>query len=392
MKILMIHDRYLIRGGEDESTDVEISMLRQHGNTVDFLEMDNRIIAGQSLLRTGVETIWSSRAYRAVRERISSSQCDLVHVQNFFPLFSPSIHHAAKAEGKPVVQALRNYRLFCLNVVFLRDHRICEDCMGKILPWPGVIHRCYRGSLAGSTSVASMLVIHRALNTWKSKVDVFVALTEFARRKYVQGGLAEDHIMVKPNFTLSDPGLGYHQGNFVLFAGRLSPEKGLGLISRAWEELKDVPLKIVGDGPMLAELVELSRRNPNIELHGRLDHSTVLELMKDARLLIFPSEWYEGFPRVIVEAFACGLPVLTTNLGSMSEIVVENISGLHMHKADSFELARKVRWGWEHQGQLAEMGRNARREYLEKYTSDRNYQVLMNIYQAAVDRSARQDT
>lgn len=390
MKILMLHNHYLERGGEDESTEAEVALLRQHGHEVDFFELDNRVIASRPLLRTGVETVWSAWAYRAIRERIQRGKPDLVHIQNFFPLFSPAVHHAAKAEGTPVVQALRNYRLLCLNGTFFRDQHNCEDCLGKFLPWPGVVHRCYRQSLPSSAAVAAMLIVHRALKTWDRKVDVLMVLTEFMRQKLIQGGLSDERIIVKPNFVLSDPGPGNHDGGFALFVGRLSPEKGTASLVRAWEAMQDIPLKIVGDGPLRPQMREFEARNSNVEVLGWIDPSAVLTLMKNARALVFPSQWYEGFPRVVVEAFACGLPVIAANIGSTAEIVPDRIAGLHFQGDDDGDLVSKVKWAWEHPREAAEMGRNARKEYELKYTPARNYQLLMEIYQTAIEHSSGQ--
>jgi glycosyltransferase involved in cell wall biosynthesis len=387
MKILMVHNRYLIRGGEEESTSAEIALLRQHGHEVDFLEADNASLTNQSLLRTGVETIWSSRAYRSVRERLRGGGHDLVHIQNFFPQFSPAIHFAAKAEGKAVVQALRNYRLMCLNVVFYRDQHVCEDCLGRFVPWPGIVHRCYRDSVAGSAAVASMLVSHRLLRTWRSKVDVFVALTQFARRKFEQGGLPPEQIMIKPNFVLPDPLPGNHGENFALFVGRLSAEKGIDTLISAWECLDHIPLKIVGEGPLSPQVREFSLSRAAVEQLGRLEQREVISLMKRARFLVFPSECYEGFPRVIVEAFACGLPVIAAEVGSTAEIVSDRSTGLHFKPGDPADLASKVAWAWDHPAEMAALGMNGRKEYELRYTPERNYSILMDIYQTAIARS-----
>ena len=384
MKILMIHDRYLVRGGEDESTDAEVMLLRQHGHEVDFLEVDNRVIAHQSSLRTGLEAVWSPRAYRLVRSRIRAGNPDLVHIQNYFPLLSPAIHHAAKAEHKPVVQALRNYRLFCLNTVFFRDQHICEDCLGRVVPWPGVIHRCYQGSLAGSAAEASMLMVHRFLKTWQRQVDLFLAVSDFVRRKYVQAGFAVERVVVKPNFVIADPGPGEHRGNFALFVGRLSPEKGLATLIAAWRQLPNVPLKIVGEGPMLAELRASNPDGSGIEFLGRMGHSAVLDMMKDASLLVFPSEWYEGQSRVIIEAFACGLPVIAAQLGSAAEVVADGVSGLYFDVGDALNLSGKVKWAWEHPQELRALGRGARREYESRYTAEANCDLLLASYGMAM--------
>nr|BAL53468.1 glycosyl transferase family 1 [uncultured Chloroflexota bacterium]BAL55908.1 glycosyl transferase family 1 [uncultured Chloroflexota bacterium] len=391
MKILMIHNRYLQRGGEDESTEAEIALLRRHGHQVDFLEVDNRVIESRSLVRTGIEAIWSPGSYRLVRERIRSSRCDVVHVQNFFPLLSPAIHYAARAEGKPVVQALRNYRLFCLNGIFFRDQRICEDCFGRSIPWPGVLHRCYRGSLAGSAVVAAMLITHRVLKTWSRQVDLFYTPSEFARQKFIAGGLPAEKIVVKPNFVESAD---FHhlspeaERKYALFVGRLVPEKGLLTLLDAWKKYElPVPLKIVGDGPLANLVTEYARTSPFIEWLGQKARSEVYSLMRSAQILLFPTQSYETFGRVVVEAFAAATPVIGSDIGSAAELIEEGVTGFRFRPGDVDDLAARVEWAWQHPEAMAEMGRKARQTYEEKYTAERNYHLLMAIYERAISQA-----
>ncbi|RMD64201.1 glycosyltransferase family 1 protein, partial [Candidatus Parcubacteria bacterium] len=249
MHILMLHDRYLQRGGEDESTDAEVALLRSCGHAVDLLEMHNRQILERPLWQTALSTVWSQAAYRLVRQRLHTGYYDLVHVQNFFPLLSPAVYYAAKAENTPVVQALRNYRLFCLNGLFYRDGEVCERCMGRPVPYPGIVYACYRESRPASLTVATMLSVHRALRTWHRKVDLFYTLTDFARRKFIEGGLPPHRLTVKPNFVAPDPGLSTQNRRYFLLVSRLSPEKGIMTVLDAWEKLGGrLPLKIVGSG------------------------------------------------------------------------------------------------------------------------------------------------
>ncbi len=388
MKILMLHNRYLIRGGEDESTDIEASLVREHGNEVDLFEMDNRVISERGLFSTGINTIWSRQSYQAVRKRLREGQYDLLHVQNYFPLFSPSVYYAASAENTPVVQALRNYRLICLNTIFFRDGRNCEDCMQKLLPWPGVLHACYRDSVPGSTVVAGMLFTHRLLRTWHRKVDIFYTLSDFAREKLVEGGLPAERIVVKPNFVHPDPGAGSDRREYVLLVSRLVEEKGILTVLQAWENHGlQIPLKIAGDGPLSSLVVELSNKHPEVEYLGRKSLSEVLPLLGRARLMLFPTQLYETFGRVVIEAFSKGTPVLVSDIGSGSAMVLEGKTGLHFSPGDPTSLAEKVNWLWEHPVEMAEMGRNARREYEEKYTAEKNYDMLMAIYQQAINKS-----
>lgn len=388
VKVFILHNRYQLRGGEDESTDLEVALLHARGHMVDFLEVDNRAIAGRQAWRAGLQAVWAPSSYRAVRNRLQAERFDVVHVQNFFPLLSPAVLHAARAASVPVVLALRNYRLLCPNALFFRDGRVCEDCLGRLVPWPGVLHRCYRGSRAATGAVATMLVTHRLLRTWQRTVDVFIALTEFARRKFIEGGLPADRIVVKPNFVDPDPGPGPHDGGYALFAGRLSVEKGVRTLLAAWERLgPGIPLKIAGDGPLAGEVARACERNPQIEWLGAQPLDRVHALMGAAALVIAPSEWYETFGRVIVEAYAKGTPVVASDLGAMAELVEDGRTGLRFRPGDPGDLAAKVEWAWMHRRELAEMGREARREYEEKYTAERNYEQLMAIYRMAIERA-----
>jgi glycosyltransferase involved in cell wall biosynthesis len=230
-----------------------------------------------------------------------------------------------------------------------------------------------------------MLAVHRMLGTWRNKVDAYVALTEFGRRKFIEGGIPADKIFLKPNIVSSDPGVKQGNGDFALFVGRLSEEKGIRTLLAAWK-LLSIPLKIVGDGPMKSELLQ-NLQDPSLQAVtylGVLSHNDVISLMKQARILIFPSEWYEGFPLTIAEAFACGLPILASRLGAMAEIIRDKETGILFSPGDYKEVADKVVQLWDDFAELSRIGQNARREYEQKYTPERNYEMLIDIYSRAI--------
>lgn len=381
MRILSIHNKYQIRGGEDESRESEERLLREMGHEVEVYEDSNDRIPALGAVEMACRTVWSTEAYNIVKQKLMGNTCDVVHVQNFFPLISPAVYYAAKAEGVPVIQTLRNYRLFCLNGLFFRDGKVCEDCMGKAIPYPGVLHSCYRGSLAATGVTATMLTVHRAMQTWKQMVDVYIALSEFARQKFIQGGLPAQKIVVKPNFVYPDPGLGEGRGGYALFVGRLSVEKGLDTLLGAWKQLgKGIPLKIVGDGPLASEVGEAAEKFPQVEWLGRRPIAEVYALMGEAMVLIFPSKWYETFGRIAVEGFAKGTPAIAANIGAIAELVDSGRTGLHFQPGDSTDLAAKVEWALQHQSELAQMRKEARAEFEAKYTAEQNYRRLMEIY------------
>ena len=381
MHILSIHNNYQIRGGEDVSREAEESLLKEMGNSVSVYQEHNDRVASIGAARMALRTIWSTESYNIVKQKLKSSNCDLIHVQNFFPLISPSVYYAAKSEGVPVVQTLRNYRLLCPNGLFFRDGKVCEDCVGKFVPYPGVLHNCYRENKAASGAVATMITAHRTMRTWTEMVDIYISLTEFARQKFIAGGIPPDKIVVKPNFVNPDPGVGKGSGGYALFVGRLSVEKGLDTLLAAWEHLDGkMPLKIVGDGLLAAEVAQATKKLPQVEWLGRKPMSEVHALMGEAKLLVFPSKWYETFGRVALEAFAKGTPVIAANIGAIAELVDHGRTGLHFIPGNSIDLADKVEWALQHPKELAQMRLEARTEFENKYTAKKNYHRLMEIY------------
>lgn len=384
MRILSVHNSYQIRGGEDESRESEERLLQNMGHEVEVYEEHNDRVATLNSAQLALKTIWSSEAYRTVRQRLQQNAFDIVHVQNFFPLISPAVHYAAQQQGVPVIQTLRNYRLLCPNALFFREGKVCEDCLGKKIPFPGVQHGCYRDSKLASAGVAAMITAHRVLKTWTNQVDLYITLTQFARQKFIEGGFPADKIVVKPNFVSSDPGVGQGAGGYALYVGRLSVEKGLDTLLAAWEQLDTpMPLKIVGEGPLADLVTDATKRLPHIEWLGRKPMPAVYDLMGEAAFLVFPSKWYETFGRVAIEAFAKGTPVIAANIGAIAEVVEAGQTGLHFVPGNAEDLAAQVSWALAHPQALAQMRQTARAEFEAKYTAKINYQRLIDIYDKA---------
>jgi glycosyltransferase involved in cell wall biosynthesis len=289
-----------------------------------------------------------------------------------------------------VVQTLHNYRLLCPAGTFFRNSAICEECPEYSL-LRGVQHGCYRDSRPATAVTALMLAFHRKWGTWTRTVDCYIAPTEFVRRKVVAAGLPPAKVFVKPNFVDPDPGERSSRGDYAVFVGRLSGEKGLRALIAAWASLGNrIPLIIVGDGPLRSELEReaMQRGLIHIKFEGYLPHEKTLTMMKGATFLIFPSEWYEALPLTIIEAFACGVPVICSRLGNMQELVSDGRTGLHFTSGDPEDLAAKAEWAWNHVAQMELMGREARSEYEAKYTPGRNYPMLMDIYKQALKTSS----
>ena len=388
MKILVAHNRYQFAGGEDAVVQAESELLKLNGHKVLVLEVNNdEIVGAWRKAKAASSAIYSPASKKLVRAEIARFHPDVVHIHNFFPLLSPAVYDACRDARVPVVQTLHNYRLGCPKATLFRNGKSCEDCIGKQVPWPSVVHGCYRGSRAQSTVVAAMIALHRLRGTWWERVDAYIALTRFQKEKMVQAGLPPEKIYIKPNFvfdlnSLTDVNVA---NEYALFVGRLSEEKGVSILIDAYMQ-NDLclPLKIVGDGPLrwsLQERVQVAGLENAIKFIGQQDKSAVAALMRNARFLVFPSIWYEGFPLTIAEAFACSLPVLAPRLGSMAEIVEDGVTGLLFEAGNSQQLADKVRWAKAHPMEMIGMGKNARRVYEAHYTPESNYQQLMTIYQ-----------
>ncbi len=384
MKILLVHNIYQQSGGEDAVLELEKEMLLDQGNDVFEYTVDNHSITGiKDKLATALSVNYSYSAKKKLIKALLEVEPDIVHVHNFFPLLTPSIYDACIEHKVPVVQTLHNYRMMCPGALLMRDGHVCEDCI-EGSAYQAVIHACYRESRAASFVLARMVQYHRRHRTWQNKVNRFIALTDFAKNKFIQAGFPENKIIVKPNFTITDEcNVKQSKSDMcrALFVGRISREKGIGTLLKAWKNIS-THLSIIGDGPLLNE-VRMSDID-SVSALGLTSSNEVHLKMLQASFLVMPSEWYEGFPMVLVEAYSCGLPVIASRLGGMAEIVEDGVTGLHFEAGNAEDLAEKVRWMACHPEECKKMGGNARKIYEEKYTAEINYKMLMQIYQDAI--------
>ena len=394
MKLIQVHNHYQQPGGEDFSFAAEVDLLRRYGHDVYTYVRHNDEINCISALRNAQRAIWNYSSYKDIKRLIQKVQPDVVHFQNTFIVISPAGYYAAKAEGVPVVQTLRNFRLTCPGALFYRTGKVCEKCRGRLVSLPGIRHACYRRSRFATTVLVLMNCFHRLIGTWKKKIDIYIALTGFSKDKFIQAGFSKKTIVVKPNFVDTDPYISESdltkKRNGALFVGRLSQEKGITTLLKAWEIIGDsLPLKIVGDGPLKPVVQKAVLNKSNILWIGQKPAKEVFPLMAMAKALIFPSEWYEGMPRTIIESFSQGTPVISSNIGSMTEMVEHGRTGLHFESGNAQDLADKIIWSMEHPAEMNRMGRNARAEYEAKYTPEKNYHMLMAIYEQAIENHHR---
>lgn len=386
MKVLMVHNRYQQRGGEDAVVDAEARLLAANGIDVQRFDADNDAIQGfvtkiqVSLGQFGMPTAAQSR----FRTALSAFRPDVVHVHNWFPTLSPSLFNICSRENVPVVHTLHNYRLLCVNATLFREGHVCEDCIGKTFRIPGIVHSCYRGSAAGSAVATAGMLTHWSLGTWSRSIDRFVALTDFARQKLVEGGLPSDKVIVKPNFIDPDPGVGAGSGGYFLFVGRLTEEKGLRVLLECWKEGRDLPkLKIAGTGPLENEAQAAVATMPNVEWLGARGSEEVIELMRDASALLCPSQWYEGMPRVVIESLAVGTPIIASSIGCYPEMIVDGETGALFPTGDASALRNCLR-DLLRGNALESMRVNARHCFQSNYTGDKNFSLLLNVYRSVL--------
>jgi len=374
----------------------ETGLLRARGVEVVTYEKYNDDIADDSnKLKLALNTIWSNNSYNDLKTLLKKERPDVAHFHNIWYQISPSGYYACGDAGVPVVQTLHNFRICCSNGLLLRNGEICEECIGK-MPWRSIKYGCYRGSRIYSIPVALAEAIHKFKETWSNRIDAYVALTEFGKQKFIECGLPEEKIFVKPNFLDNPPDPDYSIGDCAVFLGRLSREKGADILLNAFTILRSklhisLPLKIAGDGPLRKHLENRVQTEgiAAIEFLGKRTFSECVQILVKAKFIIMPAVCYENFPMVIRESFSCGKPVIASDLGAMAAIVEDGKTGLLFEPGNPEDLAAKMQWMLENEDACIQMGRNARTEFEAKYTAEKNYDMLMHIYQKAIENSNR---
>jgi glycosyltransferase involved in cell wall biosynthesis len=389
MKILLVHNRYQQKGGEDSVVESERNLLANNGVQVEVLEKNNDGIVGiRGKIEASVSVFYSTDGVKRLNQSLTSFMPDVVHVHNWFPSFSPGIFWACRNKGVPVVHTLHNYRLLCVKGTLFRDEGVCEDCIGKTLRLPGIIHGCYRESRLGSAAATAAMLTHWRIGTWHKAVNRFIALSQFARTKLIQGGLPADKIVVKPNFLEVDPGPQPGDGGYFVYVGRLTDEKGLLTLLQCWREGPDLPLlRIVGTGPLEKEVEAAAAAMQNVEWLGLRNPAEVQSIMGHAKALLCPSLWYEGMPRVVVEAMAVGTPVIASRLGTYPEMIDHGKSGMLFEAGNSQDLRACLK---EFDSALdpGAMRNAARRQYQTFYGAEKNVKMLTGIYEQVIAENA----
>jgi glycosyltransferase involved in cell wall biosynthesis len=394
MNILLSHCHYRSSApsGEDAVYRNERALLEEHGHTITPFELFNDDIDDStfaSKISVARATVWSQSSYDAVAKLIRLSKPDVAHFHNTFPQMSPSVYAACQDHGVPVVQSLHNYRFVCANGLLLREGKPCEDCLtGGV--FNALRHRCYRNSLPATTALVWMQVSNRRNGIYENQLNRYIVSAQFPIPRLIQGGLPKHRLMIKPNFLPNPPTYSGAREHYAVFVGRLTAEKGVHTLINAWKHLPGIPLKILGDGALRAELEQIVREHQlKVEFLGYQSRDQVLSIVAKAALQIIPSECYEGFPMAMLEAYASGTPVLASRIGSLDELVEEGKTGRKFAAGDAQDLARIARHMLDDPAQLRQMGGSARETFDQKYSAERNYEILMDVYREAINDFAQ---
>ncbi|MDX2079445.1 MAG: glycosyltransferase [Terrimicrobiaceae bacterium] len=389
MKILYVWNLYQQQGGENMWYPSEPELFRERGHEVCFYERDNSDLRSFGALQKVSmlwRTSWAEDTYREVRAMLRREKPDVVHVYNTLALVSGSIFHACAAEHVPVVQTLYNYRAVCPAATLLREGQVCEECVSDSL-WSSVKHACYRDSRLQSAALAASIAFHRWIGTWERCVQAFIVPTAFMREK-LSAGLPREKIEVRPNWHEPDPGMreGDGGGN-LLYVGRLSEEKGARVVLETWARHPDLPpIRILGDGPLKDEIEDAARNDSRIEYLGRQPHERVISELRAAGGLLVPALWYEAFPHTLLEAAACGAPILGSHLGTLPDVVVDGQTGFLFDPFDPSDVASVIRRFFDSGTDRRAIQLAARQKYDSEFRGEQAYGNLTRIYQLAMAR------
>lgn len=389
-RILIVHNYYKLPGGEDMVVENEKNLLEEHGHSVVLYSRSNKEMdhfsAVQKILLP-FTSLFSFQTYRDIKQLIREKKIDIVHVHNTLSLVSPSVYYAALACRKPVVQTVHNFRLLCPAATFLREGRVCEKCVEKGLKC-AVRYGCYRGSKLQSFMSTAILKLHRVLGTYKRLF--YICLTDFNKEKLLlinkhgKTYIREKRIFIKPNFTHMPPMGETGKKEQYLYVGRLEKLKGIRVLLEAWRGLPGKTLLICGSGPEEEWIRSYIKKHQmsGVKLLGQCHHEEVLRLLKESRALVLPTMCYEGQPMTILESYAAGTPVIASDIGNAGNMVEPGITGIRFSCGDAEALQKAVicmdkKKNW-----------NTCSVYEEKYTPEKNYELLLEIYNR-IERESR---
>ncbi|TVP98198.1 MAG: glycosyltransferase [Balneolaceae bacterium] len=388
MNILQVHNKYKIIGGEWTVLHQEYELLKREHDVDQFIvDNEKELESYVNQFKLIFSTHYNRQSKKKMADILSVKKYGVMHVHNFFPLLSPSIFEAAREQGVPSVMTLHNYRLIHPNGLMYHNGKIDQRSINGGSAYKCVMDGVYRNSVLQTAVTAYMIEYHRKNATWKKFPSVFIALSQFSKDKFIEGGLPGDRIFIKPNF-LKDPLIDFKEleispkkKNRFIYVGRISNEKGVEDLIRCWLMNNiDAELYMVGDGPVKPKLEKLSRHDSSVKWIGEVSRKEILKLFSDSKAVIFPTKWFEGQPLVLLEALSMGCPVITSKIGNPREIIEDGITGLHFTPGNVIELYQKIKFVLNNPEKLREFSENARKVYLNKYSPEQNIRQVDEIY------------
>lgn len=390
MKILAIHNfhRKGSVSGDDQVFKNETELLESYGNqvikyTVFNDEFDNAGLFGKLSATFGM--LWSFKNYKEVQQIIRAEIPDIVHIHTFFPLLSPSILYASKRSGVKVVVTLHDTRFVCPCSTSLRGTKICNDC-GDGNYFRMCKYGCFKNSKIQSFIVAGIFTYHRFRKSFYKQIDCYICLNENQIGLLSNIGFDKNKIIKKYNFV-SDMEVDFKTVNieglpnrYAVFYGRIGEEKGIKILMQIWNKLSDIPLVIMGSGPLEGEIKQWAEQHDNIYFLGYMQHDKCLSIVKGGEFVIFPSIWYEGCSMVEIETESLGKGLIATDIGFSTEAIENGVNGYKVKLGDIEGFRKCIKELWGNSNLASEIGKNARLDYERKYKPEDNYEQLMEIY------------
>jgi len=381
MRILIIHTGYKIRGGEDSVVDNEMALLRSAGHNVEILQFTN---AGHTLLKL-LQLPFNYQSYNKTKHFIASFKPDVIHLHNLHFAGSTSVIYAVKKFRIPMVVTLHNYRMLCPSGTLFFDDKLFTTSLNKMLPLEAIKKGVYQNSKFITLWLSISAAINQITKTWEIP-DRYIILGNNAKDVFMASKYSHlaDKMRVKPNFCFPYPEKQKEPGDYFLYVGRLSPEKGVQTILNAFSKT-DLSLKVVGAGPLEQGIKKQFSRFKNMELLGVKDKDEVYSLISGAAAVVFSSIWYETFGMVVIEAFACGTPVIASSIGEAKNLVNDKVNGLLFEAGNENDLLEKLLY---YQSLPIADKRlfqaNALKTYQENYTPGINLKQLVDLYQEII--------
>jgi len=408
VRVCLVNTFHYMRGGDSTYTFDLARLLAAHGDSVIHFAMKHPANLKSEFEQYFVDTVdyralhasanpfrkikglarslYSFEARRKFATLLKATKPDVVHLQNFRRHLTFSIVPQAADQGIPVVFTAHDYDAICPNSVIFAHGRVCELCKGGRF-YRAVFERCKEDALVGSLAIAVEGYLVR-LRRYYRLIDRIVTPSAFLRGKLLEHGFPPEQVTVVNNFVAAGAYTpSYASKDYVVYFGRLSPEKGIDTLVRAAKSIPHTRVLIVGDGPSMTELEELRERTgaSNVELVGRMERDQLLSLVAESKFVVLPSVWPENFPYALLEAFAVGKAAIGSRIGGIPELIIDGVTGLLVEPGDPSDLGEKMAYLDERPRLGVELGRAARRRVETEFGADAHYEKISGVYREVAE-------